>query len=180
MLNIDKTMPVMITGATGYVAGWIVKRLLEEGLTVHAPVRNPQNTEKLKYLNEIADRTSGQIKYFQADLLDKGSYAEAMEGCSTVFHTASPFKVDVKDPQVELVDPAKLGTRNILEQANKTPSVKRIVLTSSCVAIYGDNIDLNKTPNGIFTEDIWNTSSSLNHSPYSYSKTVAEQGSLEN
>lgn len=28
---------VMVTGATGCVAGWIVKRLLEEGLAVHAP-----------------------------------------------------------------------------------------------------------------------------------------------
>ena len=36
MLNIDKNMPVMITGATGYVAGWIVKNLLEQGVTIHA------------------------------------------------------------------------------------------------------------------------------------------------
>ncbi len=175
MVNIDKNAPVMVTGATGYVAGWIVKRLLEEGLTVHAPVRNPGNSEKLKYLNAIADQTPGEIKYFKADLLDKGSYAEAMAGCSVVFHTASPFKIDVTDPQKELVDPAKLGTRNVLEQANRTPTVKRIVLTSSCAAIYGDNIDLEKTPNGVFTEDIWNTSSSLKHGAYSYSKTVAEQ-----
>jgi nucleoside-diphosphate-sugar epimerase len=48
-------------------------------------------------------------------------------------------------------------------------------MTSSCAAIYGDNADLKKTPNGIFTEEIWNTSSSLAHQPYSYSKTVAEK-----
>ena len=54
MLQIDTSVPVMVTGATGYVAGWVVKRLLEEGLTVHAPVRDPDNPEKLKYLNEIA------------------------------------------------------------------------------------------------------------------------------
>ena len=50
-----------------------------------------------------------------------------------------------------------------------------MVLTSSCAAIYGDNADLKDTPNGTFTEEIWNTSSSLDHQPYSYSKTVAEQ-----
>ena len=54
MLQIDKNMPVMVTGATGYVAGWIVKRLLDEGLTVHAPVREPDHPQKLKYLNQIA------------------------------------------------------------------------------------------------------------------------------
>ena len=175
MTKIDKNKPVMVTGATGYVAGWLVKRLLDEGLNVHAPVRDPNNPEKLKYLNQIAESAPGEIKYFKADLLDKGSYAEAMAGCQIVFHTASPFKIDVVDPQKELIDPAQLGTRNVLEEVNRTPSVKRVVLTSSCAAIYGDNADLKKTPNGIFTEDIWNTSSSLDHQPYSYSKTVAEK-----
>ncbi|MCP4936059.1 MAG: NAD-dependent epimerase/dehydratase family protein, partial [bacterium] len=140
-----------------------------------APVRDPNNPEKLKYLNEIAAATPGEIKYFKADLLDDGSYAEAMAGCKLVFHTASPFKVDVKDPQKELVDPAKLGTRNVLEEANRIPYLKRVVLTSSCAAIYGDNANLEKTPNGVFTEEIWNTSSTLAHNPYSYSKTVAEK-----
>ena len=175
MVNIDTTAPVMITGATGFVAGWIVKELLEAGVTVHAPVRNPDNPEKLKYLKALADKSSGQIRFFKADLLDEGSYADAMAGCGIVFHTASPFTIDVKDPKKELVEPAQLGTRNVLEEVNRTPSVTRVVLTSSCAAIYGDNADLKKTPNGIFTEEIWNTSSSLTHQPYSYSKTVAEQ-----
>lgn len=175
MLTIDKSLPVMVTGATGYVAGWIVKTLLEEGLTVHAPVRNPEHPEKLKYLNQIAEKASGAIKYFAADLLAGGSYADAMAGCRVVFHTASPYTIDVADPQKELVDPALLGTRNVLEEANRTPTVKRVVLTSSCAAIYSDNADLQKTPNGVFTEEIWNTSSSLEHQAYSYSKTLAEK-----
>ena len=175
MTNINKSAPVMITGATGYVAGWIVKKLLDEGYTVHAPVRDPENKDKLKYLEQIANQAPGTIKYFKADLLDIGSYAEAMEGCELVFHTASPFTVEVKDPVKELINPAKIGTQNVLEQANKTKSVKRVVLTSSCAAIYGDNKDLEKTANGVFTENDWNTSSSVSHQPYSYSKTVAEQ-----
>ena len=175
MKTIDKKKPVLVTGATGYVAGWLVKKLLEEGLTVHAAVRDPKNKEKLKFLDELAEKLPGKIVYFKSDLLEEGSYAEAMKGCELVFHTASPFTMEIKDPQKELIDPAKLGTRNVLEQATKTGSVKRVVLTSSCAAIYGDNADLKDTPNGVFTEEIWNTSSSLKHQPYSYSKTVAEQ-----
>lgn len=174
MQKIDKTKPVMVTGATGYVAGWIVKRLLEEGLTVHATVRDPA-ISKIGYLNELAANLPGTLRYFKADLLDRGSYAEAMAGCSVVFHTASPFALNISDPQKELVDPAQLGTRNVLETANRTGTVKRIVLTSSCAAIYGDNADLDKTSNGLFTEENWNTSSSLQHVPYAYSKTIAEQ-----
>ncbi|AIY39915.1 Dihydroflavonol-4-reductase [Collimonas arenae] len=178
-MNIDKNIPVMVTGATGYVAGWLVKRLLEEGLTVHAPVRNPDDVGKLQYLDEIAENSPRKIRYFKADLMQVGSYEQAMAGCQVVFHTASPFKIDVKDVQKELIEPAQLGTENVLATANKTPSVKRVVLTSSCAAIYGDNADLDKTPSRMFTEEIWNTSSSATHQPYSYSKTLAERAAWE-
>lgn len=175
MFKIDTSSPVLVTGATGYVAGWLVKGLLEAGVAVHAAVRDPSRVDKVKHLDEVAKTAPGEIKYFKADLMEDGSYAEAMNGCSIVFHTASPFTVNVKDPQKELVDPAKLGTRNVLDRATKTPSVKRVVLTSSCAAIYGDNADIEQTPNGVFTEDIWNTSSSLRDNPYSFSKTEAEK-----
>lgn len=175
MYKVDTSTPVLVTGATGYVAGWIVKQLLEAGVTVHAAVRDPSNTSKCQHLDEIAASAPGAIKYFKADLLDEGAYAEAMAGCSIVFHTASPFVIEVKDPQRELVDPAKLGTRNVLAQASATPSVKRVVVTSSCAAIYGDNADLENKASGVFTEDDWNTTSSLTHNPYSFSKTEAEK-----
>jgi nucleoside-diphosphate-sugar epimerase len=179
MLNIDHDKPVLVTGATGYVAGWLVKRLLEEGLTVHAAVRDPNKTEKLQHLSALAEKLPGTIKYFKSDLLQEGSYAEAMQGCQVVFHTASPFTLDVKDPQRELIDPAVKGTSNVLKQASQTPSVKRVVVTSSCAAIYTDAIDCQKAPNGILTEDIWNTTASLEYQPYSYSKTLAEKKAWE-
>ena len=175
MLAIDTSKPVMITGATGYVAGWIVKELLQAGLTVHAPVRDPNNLDKLKYLNAIADKTPGTIKYFRADLMRPGSYAEAMKGCAIVFHTASPFTTDVSDPEKELIEPALLGTRNVLEEATKSDDVTRVVVTSSCAAIYTDARDCAAAPNGILTEDVWNATASIDYQPYSYSKTVAEK-----
>ncbi|MFT8209494.1 MAG: NAD-dependent epimerase/dehydratase family protein [Symbiopectobacterium sp.] len=174
-LEIDKRSPVMVTGATGYVAGWIVKRLLEEGVTVHAAVRNPSDRNKVRHLDALAATLPGTLRYFNADLLNEESYAEAMANCSIVFHTASPFTLAIHDPQKELVEPAQLGTRNVLETANRTASVTRVVLTSSCAAIYSDNADLENTPDGVFTEASWNTRSSLQHIPYAYSKTVAER-----
>ncbi|HAS46020.1 MAG TPA: diaminohydroxyphosphoribosylaminopyrimidine deaminase [Microscillaceae bacterium] len=179
MTTIDKTKPVLVTGATGYVAGWLVKKLLDEGITVHAAVRNPNNEKKLAHLNALAAQSKGSIKYFKADLLTDGAYTEAMQGCELVFHTASPFTTDVKDPQKELIEPAEQGTANVLESANQTPSVKRVVVTSSCAAIYTDAIDSQKAPNGTLTEDIWNTTASLDYQPYSYSKTLAEKKAWE-
>lgn len=175
MANSTKETKVMITGATGYVAGWIVKKLLDEGYIVHAPVRNPDDPEKLKYLNELSANAPGEIHFFKADLLTEGSYETAMKECEIVFHTASPFFINVKNPLKDLIEPAQLGTRNVLEQAKKIPSVKRVVLTSSCAAIYGDNKDLQNTKTGMYTEEYWNETSSLDHQPYSYSKTLAEK-----
>lgn len=174
-MNIPTDAPVLVTGASGYVAGWLVKELLEAGVTVHAAVRNPERTDKLGHLIEIAEKAPGTIRFFQSDLLDTGSYTEAMKGCSVVFHTASPFTVNVKDPQKELIDPAVKGTRNVLETALATASVRRVVVTSSCAAIYTDAIDCQNAPNGVLTEDVWNTTASLAYQPYSYSKTLAER-----
>ena len=179
MATIDPNAPVMVTGATGYVAGWLVKKLLDSGHTVHAAVRDPDNEAKLRYLNALAAQAPGTIRYFKADLLEPGSYADAMRGCELVFHTASPFTSNVDDPVKDLIEPAQLGTRNVLEEANHTPSVKRVVATSSCAAIYGDNVDLRNVPNGVCTEELWNTSSSVDHQPYSYSKVLAEREAWE-
>lgn len=179
MTTIDKSKPVMISGATGYLAGWIVKKLLEEGITVHAPIRSPDNKKKTKHLDDLVAKSPGTIKYFKADLLNDGSYGEAMEGCELVFHTASPFTSDFDDPQKELIDPAVNGTENILNQANKTTSVKRVVLTSSVAAMYTDAIDCKNAPNGTLDESVWNRTASLDYQPYSYSKTLAEQKAWE-
>ena len=178
-MNIDKSKPVLLTGATGYLAGRIAERLLKDGLTIHAPIRNPDSKEKTKYLDALANKSKGEIKYFKADLLTQGSYDEAMKGCELVIHTASPFTLQIKDAQKDLVDPALKGTENVLVSVNATSSVKRVVLTSSCASIYGDAKDLQDYPNQTITEEQWNTTSSLTNSPYSYSKVLAEKKAWE-
>jgi len=175
MIEINTNKPVMLTGATGYLAGQLAKKLLEAGLTIHATVRDPNNTEKLKYLNQLNQELPGNIKFFSADLLKENSFDQAIKGCQIVFHTASPFIVDVKSPLKDLVEPAELGTKNVLNSVNKESSVLKVILTSSVVAIYGDNIESKNTKTGMFTEKDWNNTSTLKHKPYSFSKTQAEK-----
>lgn len=174
MAETDPQKPVLVTGASGYIASWIVKELLEKGRTVHGTVRDASDEAKVAHLRKLEAETPGTLRLFEADLLEDGAFAEAMSGCEWVIHTASPFRLNVKDPQKELVEPALRGTRNVLTTANETSSVRKVVLTSSVVAIYGDSIELQEK-GGPFTEEDWNESSSLNHQPYSYSKTVAER-----
>lgn len=176
----DTKETILVTGGTGYIASWIITYLLEAGHTVHITVRNKNKTERYAHLTETAEKTDGTLKVFSADLLNMGAFDEAMQGCSIVMHTASPFIVDqVSDSYKEIVQPAIDGTKNVLESVNKTDSVKRVVLTSSVVGIYGDPIDVKKTATGIFTEKDWNTSSTAEESPYAYSKVAAEKKAWE-
>ena len=149
MSIIDKTKPVMVTGATGYIAGWIVKNLLENGFKVNAAVRDINNIDKKSHLDAIAKKSNGEIKYFESDLLDNGSYSEAMFDCQLVIHTASPFLLDSKDAQKQIIDPAFEGTKNVLQSVNEAKSVKRVVLTSSVAAIYGDAIEGQTAAGGV-------------------------------
>ncbi len=178
-MNIDKSKPVLVTGANGYVASWLVKKLLDEGITVHAAVRNPNNEKKIAHLKEAASKAKGQIKFFAGDLLKPNSYKEAMEGCELVYHTASPFTLDVKDPQKELIEPAVNGTENVMNSAKEVSSVKRVVVTSSCAAIYTDAIDSVNAPEGQLNEEVWNNTASIDYQPYSLSKTLAEKKAWE-
>lgn len=176
MTSIDRSAPVLVTGASGYIASWIVKYLLEDGRTVHATVRDPAKPSSVEHLQALAAKAPGRLKLFKAELLDQGSYDAGAAGCELVMHTASPFIIGgFKDAHEALVRPAVEGTRNVLETCNRSPSVKRVVLTTSIAAVFGDNQDLKKIPGGVFNEDHWNTSSSVDHQPYSYSKVAAER-----
>ncbi len=176
MTTINPHAPVLVTGAGGYVASWLVKGLLEAGHTVHGTVRDPSKQSGLEHLHAMSAQNQGRLKLFKADLLDAGSFDAAMQGCELVMHTASPFVMSgFTDANEALVRPALEGTRNVLESVNRCASVKRVVLTSSEVAIFGDNIDARQVSGGVLNETHWNTTSSVDHQPYPYSKVVAEK-----
>lgn len=172
--TIDPDAPVLVTGGTGYIASWIVRYLLEDGHTVRATVRDPNKPRGLEHLHALAAAHDGRLTLHRADLLDDGSFTEAMQGCALAIHTASPFLLGrIRDPEEQFVRPALEGTRNVLASVNRTDSVKRVVLTSSVAAVYGDNADMKGKDR--FTDADWNTTSTVDHQPYAYSKTVAER-----
>ncbi len=171
---------VVVTGASGYVGSWIVREFLAEGWQVLGSVRNTRDREKIGHLYELANRLPGSLELFEADLLEEGAFDEACARASVVVHAASPFLIDaVEDPAGRLLEPAVEGTRNVLSAATRSGSVKRVVLTSSVVAIHGDAIEVEKTEEGYLDEGHWNTTSSLGYQPYNYAKTEAERAAWE-
>lgn len=162
-----------MTGASGYIASWLVKLLLSRGYTVKASVRDPNDPKKTRHLLAL-DGASERLQLFKANLLEEGSYDSVVDGCDGVFHTASPFYHDVKDPQVELLDPAVKGTLNVLNSCVKFPSIKRVVLTSSMAAVL--NTGKPRTPDVVVDETWFSDPEVCKQSElwYPLSKTLAE------
>ncbi|CAN1263933.1 Phenylacetaldehyde reductase [Linum perenne] len=165
---------VCVTGASGYIASWIVKLLLSSGYTVKASVRDPNDPKKTEHLRSL-EGASDRLVLFKANLLEEGSFDSGVEGCVAVFHTASPFYHDVKDPQLELIDPAVKGTLNVLSSCAKTPSIKRVVLTSSIAAVAYNGKP--RTPEVVLDETWFSNPDFCRESKlwYVVSKTLAEE-----
>jgi len=166
---------VMVTGGTGYIGSWIVKDLLDRGYIVRMTVRDKSNRSKYEQLVLMAEKSKGKLEIWEANLLKEGSFDEAAKGADAIIHVASPFTLKFKNAQKELLDPALRGARNVLNAASKSGTVKKVVLTSSVAAIYGDSSDMQELGLDEFTEEHFNTTSSAQHQPYSFSKTIAEK-----
>lgn len=168
---------MLVTGGSGFVASHVILQLLEMDATVHTTVRSLRNVAKTRPLTDMQARFPGRLTLYEADLLTPGSFDAAMAGCAIVFHVASPFKLPekIKDGQREMVEPALQGTRNVLGSVNRTESVRRVVMTSTIGAIFGDYIDVRSMKNNTVAEDYFNTSSNVQNNPYHYSKVLAEK-----
>jgi dihydroflavonol-4-reductase len=164
--------PVLVTGATGFVGAEITRQLLERGYRVRGTTRDVDKAVRQGHLS-LLPGAGERLELVQADLLDPGSYHEAARGCEFVVHVASPYVLNVGDPQRDLIDPAVNGTVSVLEAAAGARSVVRVVLTSSFAAIQGP-------PGGrVFTEDDWNTEASVDFQSYNYSKVLAERAAWD-
>src|SRR4051812_21744009 len=172
---------VLVTGGSGFVGSHLVRRLLERGDEVHTTVRSLANAVKVRPLRDMQGQFPGRLTLFEADLLEEGSFDEAMAGCRVVFHVASPFFMPekIKDGQKDMVDPALTGTRNVLAGIERTPSVARLVLTSTVGAIFGDYSDVRDMDGQVLSEKYFNTSSTVENNPYHYAKTVAERAAWD-
>jgi NAD(P)-dependent dehydrogenase (short-subunit alcohol dehydrogenase family) len=138
--------PVAVTGASGFIASWIVKLLLEQGAVVHGTVRSLADRAKVAHLDQLSLAYPGRLRLFEAALLEPAGFAAAFAGCAVVMHTASPFVTRrVRDAERELIAPALEGTRNVLRAAGEAGTVGRVVLTSSLAAAYGDSCDVRRS-----------------------------------
>lgn len=161
---------VLVTGGSGYIAGFLIRQLLDGGWTVHTTVRSMSREAELRpQLGGDPDR----LKFFPADLGGDAGWAEAAAGCTHVAHVASPFPATTPRHEDELIVPALEGALRALRAA-RAAGVRRFVLTSSVAAIaYG------QPGKHHFTESDWTVLDGPGVYPYVKSKTIAERASRE-
>jgi nucleoside-diphosphate-sugar epimerase len=167
----DPSQTVLVTGGSGYLAGWVIAEVLNAGYSVRTTLRSPKREQEVRdsvaRISDHADRLS----FATADLTSDDGWAEAAAGCKYVLHVASPFPPEQpKDPD-ELIVPAREGTLRVLKAALDA-GAERIVVTSSIAAI---DRPADETSTRTLTEDDWADGASEANSPYGRSKTIAEE-----
>jgi dihydroflavonol-4-reductase len=167
---------VLVTGATGFIAGHVILQLLEAGHEVRGTARSASSAAKL---NETLSQYAGRpiaIELVAANLERDDGWAEAVAGMDFVQHVASPFPSGVpKDPD-DLIRPATDGALRVLK-ASRAAGVKRVVMTSSMAAIaygWGENRP------AVLTEEHWSNPDNLkDNTAYTRSKAIAERAAWD-
>lgn len=157
--------PILVTGATGYLASWIVRLLLEEGYKVRGTVRSLKNQEKNAKLMTLPNANT-HLELVEANLTSAAGWDEAVSGCDYVLHTASPLPIPFPENEMEMIEPAIQGTKLVADAALKH-GVKRLVATGSCITITAN------MPDGSYSDDQIADVSKISH--YPKSKLLAEQ-----
>jgi dihydroflavonol-4-reductase len=165
------TGTVLVSGGSGYIAGFLIRQLVAEGWTVHTTVRSLGKEAAVRQLLAVDD---SRLRFFAADLKADAGWAEAMAGCDFVAHLASPLPAGIPKDANELIVPARDGALRALRAA-KAAGVKRFVMTSSVAAIsYGRGRGVHH-----FTEVDWTLVDQPGISPYIQSKTIAERAARD-
>ena len=159
-----------MTGANGFIGSHVVAKLLEDGFSVRAVVRDPTDESKVGHL--LALPGSERLQCVGGSLLEAGGYDAAFDSVQAIVHTAAVVEViDSSDAENRIVRPAVEGTKNVLAAARKA-NVRRLVMTSSVAAI--------QSPLGLpdghrYSEKDWNGWSTVETDAYGYAKTQQER-----
>ena len=129
-MNDTTPQRVLVTGGTGYLAGWTIVDLLQQGFTVRTTVRSAAREQTVR------DAVAGQVdpgdrlEFATADLGAEAGWDVAVAGCDYVLHLASPLgDENLRDPD-ELIIPARDGALRVLRAATAA-GVQRVVMTSA-------------------------------------------------
>lgn len=169
-----RTETVLVTGGTGYVAGWCIAGLLKLGYNVRTTIRSLAKEPAVREAVAAEAESGDRLSVYAADLMADAGWKEAMDGCDYVLHIASPLgTAPSKDPN-DLILPAREGTLRVLRAATEA-GVKRVVMTSSLAAA----TPVKPTENQVIDESIWSDPEDKFLDAYRKSKVLAEMAAWQ-
>ena len=173
MAPVPKRGTVAVTGAAGFVGGWVVRRLLEKGYRVRACVRNVDDEKRVGFLKAMPGYASGRLTLHGADLDHPGSFDDIFKGCHGVAHISHVSTYNDQDYVKSVCD-------HLIASVDKSGSVTRVVVTSSVAAVMSeaDVTELVRRP--VLYEDRYPDESNPKRTPergqgYSMGKVLAER-----
>jgi dihydroflavonol-4-reductase len=117
-------MKALVTGATGFVGGAVVRALVHSGIDVRVIARAGSDLQNIQNLT---------VERVEGDLRDQASLHKALTGCQQLYHVAAHYALWAKDPAI-FYDVNVTGTKNLLEVARDV-GTERIVYCSTIGAI---------------------------------------------
>ncbi|KAH0755199.1 hypothetical protein KY290_025469 [Solanum tuberosum] len=172
----DSKGMVCVTGGTGYLASWLIMKLLQHGYSVNATIRSTQDVSYLTNLPEASQR----LRIFNADMDKPESFSAAIEGCVGVFHVAHPMNYGDQEIEEEKIRKAVDGTLGILWECLNSKTVKRVVYTSSRTAVVFNDKGLDTVDESSWSDIyIMKTLKPISAASYVISKTLTEKAALE-
>ncbi|CAK7347915.1 unnamed protein product [Dovyalis caffra] len=172
---------VCVTGGTGYLASWLIMKLLEQGYSVHTTMRpDPEHKRDVSFLTSLPG-ASERLQIFHADFSDPNGFGVAIKGCIGVFLVATPVPLDFGKGESEevVIQRATDGTLGILKACLNSKTVKRVVYTSSASAVV-----FNDSGVDVMDESFWSDADcikalnvSIGH--YFISKTLTEKRAIQ-
>jgi nucleoside-diphosphate-sugar epimerase len=173
MSAIQKNGVVAVTGATGFIGGWVVHGLLERGYRVRACVRDVDDAAKVGFLTSLGAYASGRLTLHAADLDEIGCFDEIFRGCDGVAHVSHVSTYD--DPEY-----VQRTCDHIIQSVEASGSVRRVVVTSSVAAVISE-ADINElVRRPVLDEDRHPDESNPKRTPargqgYSMGKVIAQR-----
>jgi len=164
---------VLVTGGSGFVAGWCIVELLRRGYAVRATLRSLSKERSARAAVAAAAGSGDPLTFCVADLTDDAGWDAAVAGCDAILHVASPLGGKTSRDPNALLAPARDGTLRVLRAATKA-GVARVVVTSAAAAArppYGSD--------AVSDETVWADPTDRKWDPYRSSKILAERAAWD-
>jgi dihydroflavonol-4-reductase len=162
---------VLVTGGSGYIAGWCIAELLRRGYEVRTTVRDPGREQGVVDAVSSVAAPAGRLSFAVADLTADDGWDAAVKDVDYVLHVASPLGGGTPDAMIAA---ARGGTLRVLRAA-VAAGAKRVVMTSAANAASPSSY----ATEGVTDETLWTDPDDPALIPYRRSKTLAERAAWD-